>query len=286
MLNGVKRPSWWASASIWTTSSRVGAITRTRGAAAPPGAGRSGVRSRRVNAAIRNAAVLPVPVCDWPATSLPLRASGKVASWIGVAATKPASRMPCMTGSGRFSVAKSIVLGRCLLGDGHWLGLAREHARTDDPHLVEQDERPRHQRLIERVRRRRQHGARDEGTQDGVLAVLGQHLGRDDAHARGQRDGERQLEHETERQRELQEKIDVAPDRDHRLEPGPRVGEQELDRVRRDDEQREAPAQDEEQRADDDEWRRVLSLVLIEAGRDEAPDLPQDARRRDEEAGD
>src|SRR3989454_7679253 len=255
MLNGVKRPSWWASASICTTSSRVGAMTSTRGAAAPPGTGRSGVRSRRVNAAIRNAAVLPVPVCDWPATSLPLRASGKVASWIGVAATKPASRMPCMTGSGRLSVAKSIALGRCLLGDGHRLRLATEDARADDPHLVEEYEGPGPQRLIERVRRRRQHRARDEGTQDGVLAVLGQHLGRDDAHARSQRDGQRQLEHETEGQRELQEEVDVAPHRDHRLQPRSRVGEQELDGVGRDDEEQKGAAGDEEQRPDDDERR-------------------------------
>ena len=42
-----------------------------------------------MKAAIRKAAVLPVPVCDWPATSLPLRARGSVPSWMGVMATKP-----------------------------------------------------------------------------------------------------------------------------------------------------------------------------------------------------
>ena len=42
--------------------------------------GGTGVRSSLVNAAIRNAAVLPVPVWDWPATSLPRRASGRAAS--------------------------------------------------------------------------------------------------------------------------------------------------------------------------------------------------------------
>src|SRR6266849_8416344 len=173
ILNGVKRPSWRASASIWTTSSRVGAMTSTRGAAAPAGTGRSGVRSRRVKAAIRNAAVFPVPVCDWPATSLPLRASGSVASWMGVAATNPAPRMPCMTGSGRPSDVKSITLGCCLLGHGHRLRLAPEDARADDPHFVQDDERARHQGLIEGIGRRRQHRARDERAQDGVLAVLG-----------------------------------------------------------------------------------------------------------------
>ena len=66
------------------------------------------VRSIRVNAAIRNAAVLPVPVCDWPATSLPRSANGSAASWIGVSVTNPASRIPCMTGSGKSREAKSI----------------------------------------------------------------------------------------------------------------------------------------------------------------------------------
>ena len=47
--------------------------------------------------AIRNAAVLPVPVCAWPATSLPASASGSVWAWIGVHCVKPASRMPCIT---------------------------------------------------------------------------------------------------------------------------------------------------------------------------------------------
>src|SRR3989441_13191339 len=286
ILNGVKRPSWCASASICTTSSRVGAMTSTRGAAAPPGVARSGVRSRRVKAAIKNAAVFPVPVCDWPATSLPLRASGSVASWIGVAATKPTSRMPCMTGSGRFSVAKSIALGRCLLGDGHRFGLAPENASTDDPHLVEDDEGPRHQRLVERVRRRRQHGARDEGAQDRVLAVLGQHLCGDEAHAGGQRERQRKLEDETEGERELQEEVDVAAHRDHRLQPGSRVGEQELDGVGSDHVERKGAAQHEQEGADYDERHGVLLFVMIEARRDETPHLPEDARRGDEESGD
>ena len=42
--------------------------------------------------AIRNAAVLPVPVWAWPATSLPRSATGSAASWIGVAIVKPAAR--------------------------------------------------------------------------------------------------------------------------------------------------------------------------------------------------
>src|SRR5881409_2330211 len=73
-------------------------------APAPP----AGERRRRVTPAMTNAAVLPVPVCDCPATSLPRSASGSAASWIGVAVAKPASRIPCMTGAGRSREAKSI----------------------------------------------------------------------------------------------------------------------------------------------------------------------------------
>src|SRR2546426_241323 len=90
-----------ASDSIWTTSSRVGAMTSMRGAPTPAGVDGAGERRRRVNPAMRNAAVLPVPVCDCPATSLPRSASGSAASWIGVAVAKPASPIPCQTGAGR-----------------------------------------------------------------------------------------------------------------------------------------------------------------------------------------
>src|SRR5262245_41362412 len=81
----------------------------TRGAAVPGEAAADGdPRSRRVNAAMRNAAVLPVPVCDCPATSLSFRARGSAASWIGVAVTKPASRMPCIPSGGRSRAPNSI----------------------------------------------------------------------------------------------------------------------------------------------------------------------------------
>ncbi len=42
-----------------------------------------------------------------PATSLPRRASGRAASWMGVAETNPASRIPRITGSGSWSDGKS-----------------------------------------------------------------------------------------------------------------------------------------------------------------------------------
>ena len=47
--------------------------------------------------ATRNAAVLPVPVCAWPATSRPASAIGSVCAWMGVQVTNPAWRMPSIT---------------------------------------------------------------------------------------------------------------------------------------------------------------------------------------------
>ena len=97
VVRPVCRPRTSASARIWATSSRVGATMRARG----PCAARAGLFCRRrVKIVIRKAAVLPVPVCAWPATSLPARAIGRVLAWIGVAKTNPASAMPQRTSSG------------------------------------------------------------------------------------------------------------------------------------------------------------------------------------------
>ena len=94
----VWRPRISASARICATSSRVGATTR----APRPARGRDGgFPSRRVNIVMRNAAVLPVPVWAWPATSLPASVMGSVFAWIGVAKAKPASAIPHRTSSGR-----------------------------------------------------------------------------------------------------------------------------------------------------------------------------------------
>src|SRR6266851_9658068 len=227
MRSPVWAPSSRASASIWTTSSRVGAMMRTRGAVGPLLAG-AGCRRQRVKAAIRKAAVLPVPVWDWPATSLPLSASGSVPSWMGVMATKPASWMPRMTGSGRSRDLKSIMVmawpgswrGRRLrgrLGCRGPIALPHGQARADDAHLVQDAERARHERLVDHVGRRRQNGRDDEVDQDGVLAVLGEELRRHDADQAQDRDHHRQLEDEPEGQRELDHEVRVGGYRDHRL---------------------------------------------------------------------
>ena len=62
--------------------------------------------SRRVKIVMRNAAVLPVPVCACPATSLPASDSGRTFSWMGVQRVKPAARMPSITCAGRSKLSK------------------------------------------------------------------------------------------------------------------------------------------------------------------------------------
>ena len=51
-------------------------------------------RRTRSMAAMRKAAVLPVPVRAWPATSRPARASGRAWAWMGVQRSNPASFTP------------------------------------------------------------------------------------------------------------------------------------------------------------------------------------------------
>ena len=60
---------------------------------------------------IRKAAVFPVPVCAWPATSRPASASGSTCSWMGVQCVKPAARMPTRTASGRSNESSGRPLG-------------------------------------------------------------------------------------------------------------------------------------------------------------------------------
>src|SRR6266851_4840123 len=278
MRSPVWAPRRRASASIWTTSSRVGAMISTRGAVGPLLAG-AGCRRQRVKAAIRKAAVLPVPVWDWPATSLPLRASGSVPSWIGVMATKPASWTPRMTGSGRSSDLKS--MGLMAWPGGSWRGrrlrgrlrprrLALPHgqARADDADLVEDAEGARHQGLVDHVGRWSEHGGNDEVDQDGVLAILGEELRRHDADQAQDRDHHRQLEDETEGQRELDHEVRVGGYRDHRL-PALLLpeGHEEVRGVGDDHEHREGAADQEERRSRDDERRGVFVLMRVEPGR-------------------
>jgi len=69
------------------------------------------VPQERLVEATRNAAVLPVPVCAWPATSCPASARGSVCAWIGVHCVKPASRMPCMSAGSRPNESNVTELG-------------------------------------------------------------------------------------------------------------------------------------------------------------------------------
>jgi len=73
-------------------SSRVGAIMSARGLPVPCFS--SGLLRQWLMIEIRNAAVLPVPVCARPAMSLPLSVPGRISPWIGVACCQPSAWMP------------------------------------------------------------------------------------------------------------------------------------------------------------------------------------------------
>ena len=101
MLNLQCPPIKRASISICLASSRVGAITRARGATHPfPLDLGFGLFRSLVNRVIRNAAVFPVPVWACPAMSLPERDIGRVFSCIEVQYLKSASLIPFRTTSG------------------------------------------------------------------------------------------------------------------------------------------------------------------------------------------
>ena len=77
MFNSQCPPIKRASISICLANSRVGAITRARGATLPFLLDSGfGLFKSLVNRVIRKAAVFPVPVCACPAISLPARDIG------------------------------------------------------------------------------------------------------------------------------------------------------------------------------------------------------------------
>src|SRR5690625_3677792 len=63
--------------------------------------------------ASKKAAVLPVPVCAWPATSRFAKACGNVPAWMGVQWVKPASSSPRSRAGVKPSEAK-VASDRCL----------------------------------------------------------------------------------------------------------------------------------------------------------------------------
>src|ERR1700682_3356530 len=111
---------------------------------------------------------------------------------MGVMETKPASRMPRLTGSGRSRALKSIGLmawpgGSLRCRRFCWrlrrrrLALSDGQARADDADLVQDAEGARHQGLVDHVGSGRQDRCDDEIDQDGILAVLREELRRHDA---------------------------------------------------------------------------------------------------------
>jgi hypothetical protein len=91
----------------WTASSLVGTRMRHRVVAACFPLSRY---KRRSSKGMVKAAVLPEPVTAFPTTSLPNRATGIVAAWIGVGETNPRVVKAFWMGRDRFSVKKEVWL--------------------------------------------------------------------------------------------------------------------------------------------------------------------------------
>ena len=118
------------AASIWPTSSRVGARISARGA---PGRRRGEVAESRATSGSRNAYVLPEPVRPRPRTSRPARASGSVAAWMGVGSVMPRAGEDADEGSGHAERAE-VVLGQgdpSMMSRRHRPEISREAPRTE-----------------------------------------------------------------------------------------------------------------------------------------------------------
>ncbi|KYF81287.1 hypothetical protein BE18_40570 [Sorangium cellulosum] len=88
-------------------SSRVGVSTSTR---SPRWVG-APLCARRCRIGKANAAVLPVPVCAHPRTSLPSRIGGMACCWIGVGVLYPSASMARSSGSMSLRSANSMDIG-------------------------------------------------------------------------------------------------------------------------------------------------------------------------------
>src|ERR1700686_1298423 len=163
--------------------------------------------------------------------------------------------------------------------------LLAERPGADDAELVAEDHRNRHQRQVERVAGGRD-DRRDDGVQhDGVAPVLGEELVIDEAHHSEEGEDQRHLEDDAERDEQHHDQAELLIHHQHRLHVGAGRADQELEGGRQDDEVGERGAPEEEERRRRDEWHDGAPLLAVEARRHERPDLPEDERQADEEAG-
>src|SRR5215212_7154764 len=168
--------------------------------------------------------------------------------------------------------------------------LLLDHAHRPDRGLVEGERRDRERELRDHVRRR-QHRRDHEHDDDGVAALVDQELRIDDPGLAEQRQDHRHLEADAEGEDQRHDQREILVDLRQELDLGiahagaellhrDREPHQERHRHEVDDER----AEEEQERRRDEERQEGLTLVLVEARRDELVDLVRD-HREGEEAG-
>src|SRR5438093_1427117 len=159
-----------------------------------------------------------------------------------------------------------------------------EQVRDADAECVEADHRKGQRRLRDHVGRWRDDRGNDERQHDRPFEFLQQKCGSHDSESREEEDQNRRLEDESRRQNDHAREREEFVRLDHLLELLSGFQEESTCSGKQ-HAPAEPAAQNEKERRDDDERRRVASLPLVETGSNEQPKLPQDDRRGDKNPG-
>src|SRR6185437_6708936 len=172
---------------------------------------------------------------------------------------------------------------RVLLGDFTLSLFAKNHVRHANPKKIKREHgrhEHQHRGCIRRGRNDRSHDGDD---QNGVSQILPEPLRRDNAKNRKHENQYGKLEDCAEPNHHYENQVEILADADERLERTLRSleSDEELQDERQQNEIRETDAAEKEKNGRENEGKHGLAFVLIEAGRDEKPDLMKDHGQRD-----
>src|SRR5256886_1015753 len=162
--------------------------------------------------------------------------------------------------------------------------LSSQSADHEDADLEQDDQRNRQQGGRDRVNTRRHHGGPGKDADPELESLAGKGPGADDAGQAEHGHGQGQLEGDPENRDEDQDKVDVAAGQWQVLDLARPKSDEEPQGNRHGEEGKADPDGKQEHRGRD-EPQGEASFVSMQSGRDEGPDLPEDDRAGENEAG-